>query len=142
MKMRYTRTSCLFACLFVCLFVCLFDFCHKSDLNYKLNILGPLCLWQCKKKRIKKSAMLHIFLMLFLQMLEILISLFYVFISCEIVQIIIKRFKKRFCNHIVEKTTEAQKPRQHGSIATWKIFARPEKILRVCYKMNNSVQTV
>ena len=33
--------------LFVCLFVCLFDFCHKNDLNYKLNILGPLCLWQC-----------------------------------------------------------------------------------------------
>ena len=29
------------------LFVCLFDFCHKNDLNYKLNILGPLCLWQC-----------------------------------------------------------------------------------------------
>ena len=33
--------------LFVCWFVCLFDFCHKSDLSYKLNILGPLCLWQC-----------------------------------------------------------------------------------------------
>ena len=55
MKMGYTRTSCLFVCcfvwlfvvLFVCLFVCLFDFCHKNDLNYKLNILGPLCLWQC-----------------------------------------------------------------------------------------------
>ena len=38
---------CVFFCLFVCLFVCLFDFCHKNDLNYKLNILGPLCLWQC-----------------------------------------------------------------------------------------------
>ena len=55
MKMGYTRTSCLFVCcfvwlfvvLFVCLFVWLFDFCHKNDLNYKLNILGPLCLWQC-----------------------------------------------------------------------------------------------
>ena len=47
MKMGYTRTSCLFVCCFVCLFVCLFDFCHKNDLNYKLNILGPLCLWQC-----------------------------------------------------------------------------------------------
>ena len=35
--------------LFVCLFgvVCFIDFCHKNDLNYKLNILGPLCLWQC-----------------------------------------------------------------------------------------------
>ena len=29
------------------LFVCLFDFCHKNYSNYKLNILGPLCLWQC-----------------------------------------------------------------------------------------------
>ena len=38
MKMRYTRTFCLF----VYLFVWLFDFCHKNDLNYKLNILG-LC---------------------------------------------------------------------------------------------------
>ena len=38
--------ACLLACLFVCLFVCLFDFCHKNDLNYKLNNLGPLCLWQ------------------------------------------------------------------------------------------------
>ena len=36
--------------LFVCLFVCLFDFCHKNDFNYKLNILGPLCLWQCFKE--------------------------------------------------------------------------------------------
>ena len=39
MKMRYTRMSCLF--------VCVFYNCHKNDLNYKLNILGPLCLWQC-----------------------------------------------------------------------------------------------
>ena len=23
------------------------DFCHKNDLSYKLNTLGPLCLWQC-----------------------------------------------------------------------------------------------
>ena len=38
---------CLFVCLLVCLFVWLFDLCHKNDLNYKLNILGPLCLWQC-----------------------------------------------------------------------------------------------
>ena len=38
---------CLFVVLFVCLFVCLFDFCHKNDLNYKLNIQDPLCLWQC-----------------------------------------------------------------------------------------------
>ena len=22
-------------------------FCHKNDLSYKLNTLGPLCLWQC-----------------------------------------------------------------------------------------------
>ena len=40
----------LFVCLLFCLFVCLFDFCHKNDLNYKLNILGPLCLWQCLGK--------------------------------------------------------------------------------------------
>ena len=53
--MSYTRTFwqfvlCLFVLffyLFVCLFVCLFDLCRKNDLNYKLNILGPLCLWQC-----------------------------------------------------------------------------------------------
>ena len=22
-------------------------FCHKNDLSYKPNTLGPLCLWQC-----------------------------------------------------------------------------------------------
>ena len=37
MKMIYTRMSCLFV----------FYNCHKNDLNYKLNILGPLCHWQC-----------------------------------------------------------------------------------------------
>ena len=34
-----------FNILFVCLFICLI--CPKHDLNYKLNTLGPLCLWQC-----------------------------------------------------------------------------------------------
>ena len=37
----------LFVCLLFCLFVCLIDYCHKNDFDYKLNILGPLCLWQC-----------------------------------------------------------------------------------------------
>ena len=61
MKVGYTRRSCLIVCLLFCslgcLFVCLFDFCHKNDLNYKLNILGPLCLWQCFIWKVKREEM-------------------------------------------------------------------------------------
>ena len=42
---------CFFVCLLVCLFVCLIPV-MKNDLNYKLNILGPLCLWQCFNHRL------------------------------------------------------------------------------------------
>ena len=30
-------------------------FCHKNDLSYKLNTLGPLCLWQCFQVLPEKS---------------------------------------------------------------------------------------
>ena len=42
-----------FKCKNMLFVICLIDFCHKNDLNYKLNILGPLCLWQCFIMRVR-----------------------------------------------------------------------------------------